>query len=199
LNSDLEITFTGNDVIFTFLGALIIFGLASAFVLITGFNERFISLFHKQFKNRSDLVDLSGVLLTLFFVALQEEVLYRGYITLNLLSNGPRVIIIVSTVIFTAIHLFTNRADIYQLASWLIGGAILSYVYLVSGSIWVAVILHFTIDTTNVIVFNIVGKYSIFPSIPQLSKPKLTMYRLSYTLILVITLLALYRPVFNLT
>ncbi|HKJ46927.1 MAG TPA: hypothetical protein VJ991_13935 [Balneolales bacterium] len=72
LISDLEITFTGNDVIFTFLGALIIFGLASAFVLITGFNERFISLFHKQFKNRSDLVDLSGVLLTLLFVALQE-------------------------------------------------------------------------------------------------------------------------------
>jgi membrane protease YdiL (CAAX protease family) len=197
--SDLGIAYAGNDVIFTFLGVLIIFSLASAFVLITGCNARFISLLHIPFKNRSELGNLSGVLVILFFVALQEEILYRGYITLNLLSYGPTVIIIVSAVIFTTIHLFTNRADIYQLMSWLIGGAILSYIYIVSGSIWVVIILHFTIDATNVIVFNIIGKYSIFPSAPQLSKSKLTTYRLAYTFILIIMLLTFYGPVFNIS
>ena len=61
-------------------------------------------------------------------------------------TKGPRwvVVAVTSTVLFTAVHLLTNRVSSYQVASWAIGGLVLVMAYLVSGSIWVPVVLHAT-------------------------------------------------------
>ncbi len=100
------------------------------------------------------------VVLVLVAVALQEEVLFRGYLALNLLQYGWAVVALTSTVVFAAIHLVTNRADAAQVTSWLVGGALFVVAYLVSGSLWVAIVLHLAADLTNVVAFGIVGRYT---------------------------------------
>ena len=107
--------------------------------------------------------DVTGgllLVLVLVAVALQEEVLFRGYFALNLLPHGWAVVAATSTIVFAAIHLVTNRADPAQVASWLIGGALFVLAYLVSGSLWVAIVLHLAADLTNVVAFGVAGKYS---------------------------------------
>ena len=94
-------------------------------------------------------------------VALQEEVLFRGYVTVNLAQLGWIVVAVTSVALFTGVHLLTNRIDGYQVVSWAVGGGVLVMAYLLSGSIWIAVAMHFLIDVTNVVAFGIVGQYSL--------------------------------------
>lgn len=105
---------------------------------------------------------LGGVLVVLVLaaVAAQEEVLFRGYIDVNLLHLGCVTVLVTSTAVFAAIHLVNNRADGAQVTSWVLGGALFAVAYLVSGSLWVAIILHLAADLTNVVAFGIVGRYS---------------------------------------
>lgn len=107
-----------------------------------------------------DVVGGFLVVLVLAAVAAQEEVLFRGYVALNLLQFGWVTVAVVSTVVFAAIHLVTNRADAAQVASWLLGGALFVLAYLVSGSLWVAIVLHLAADLTNVVAFGIVGRFT---------------------------------------
>jgi membrane protease YdiL (CAAX protease family) len=112
----------------------------------------------------------------LFVVALQEEVLFRGYVTLNLLALGPAVVLAVTTLLFTVIHFLTNRVTPAQVLGWLLGGFVLGYVYLVSGSIWVPVLLHFAMDVTNVLGFDIAGDMALV----TLSSPMTARQRAGY-------------------
>ncbi len=120
---------------------------------------------------RTGLDVTGGMLLTLllFVVALQEEMLFRGYIALNLLRFGWGVVAVTSILVFTAIHLVTNRADLAQVASWTVGGALFVLAYLVSGSLWVAIVVHFAADLLNVVAFGIVGPYTFWSIEPALS------------------------------
>ena len=190
--SSLGILFSNKDLAFTAIGSITILILAAAFVGLLKQSGRFQVSPSKPFKNLSETVNLFGGVIVLLIVALQEEVLYRGYITLNLISFGPVVVIIASTIIFTAIHLLTNRVSFYQILSWLIGGAIFSYVYLITGSIWVPVVLHFTTDLTNMLVFNIAGQFSLFEISPSITARPLASFRVATALILIGVLVALF-------
>ena len=125
-------------------------------------------------------------------MAIQEEVLFRGYITLNLRSYGPVVIIIVSTILFVAIHLLTNHTNFYQLISWFLGGAVLAYAYLISGSIWVSIVLHFATDMINMVVLDIAGQYSLFTISPSLGERQRAAYRVIYAVVLVVAFIVFY-------
>ena len=86
--------------------------------------------------------------------------LYRGYVTVNLLPTfGWAVAAAASIVLFTAVHLLTDRADAAQVTSWAVAGALLMAAYLLSGSLWVAIAVHFLTDLTNVVASGIVGRY----------------------------------------
>ena len=102
-------------------------------------------------------------LIVLVTIVLQEEVLNRGYVTLNLPPMRPMGVILISTTIFVLIHFLTNRANVYQLISWIMSGLVLITSYLLSGTIWVPVILHYATDATNTLVFNITGPFSKHP------------------------------------
>jgi Type II CAAX prenyl endopeptidase Rce1-like len=102
-------------------------------------------------------------------------------------SHRPVVIILASTLIFAAIHLITNRANFYQILSWLISGAIFAYAYLVSGSIWVPIVIHFATDLTNVFVFNIVGQLSLFTITPAPTLRQRALVRVVFAILLVAT------------
>lgn len=170
----LGLGFAGRDALFTIVALLLTLGSAAAF----------IGLLHRMGRLEAKVKALPegslGRLLTLmavlFVVALQEEVLYRGYVTLNLMQYGAAVVLLVGTLVFTAIHFPTNRVSPAQVASWLFGGLILGWVYLASGSIWVPVVLHFTIDVTNVLVFGVAGDLAL----ARLSRPLSHMDRVLY-------------------
>jgi membrane protease YdiL (CAAX protease family) len=186
--------FSVKEMAFSTVGTVMTFTLAILFIGLLGYSSRFRVRLQKPLKNHAQLTGLGGSLFVLLVVAIQEEVLFRGYITLNLLLYGPVVVIIVSTILFSAIHLLTNRFSFYQILSWLLIGAFLSYAYLISGSIWVPIILHFAIDATNMVVFNIVGKYSIFKIIPAVTEQNRAIYRIVYTAALLTVLLVFYAP-----
>lgn len=190
--SSLGILFSNKDLAFATIGAVTIFILAAAFVGLLKQSGRFQVNPNKPLKNFSEAVNFFGGVIVLLIVALQEEVLYRGYITLNLLSFGPLVVIVVSTIIFTAIHLLTNHSNLYQIMSWLVTGAVFSYFYLIIGSIWVPVVLHFATDLTNLLVFNIGGQFSLFKISPSVTARPLAAFRIASVIVLVAVLLAFY-------
>lgn len=128
----------------------------------------------------------------LLLVAMQEEVLFRGYVTLNLLALGPQVVLVVTTVLFTAIHFVTNRVTPAQVISWLLAGFVLGYVYLASASIWVPVFLHFAVDLTNVVAFDIAGDLALVTISPPLTDRQRAAQRAAYTAAVVLLGVAFY-------
>ena len=134
---------------------------------------------------------LEGIMV-LLIVAIQEEVLFRGYITINLSSYGSVVIISVSTILFTAVHVITNKVSVYQVVTWLLGGLVFSYAYLITGTIWIPVILHFATDLINMIVFNILGRYSLFAFSPPMQGNHRAAYKVVYTIIIFMILTGFY-------
>ena len=191
----LGITFRNRDFFVSIIGVVAIFGLDLALILWLSRTGRSHIRTHTPVKDLSGLPGLIIGVLVLFIVALQEEVLYRGYITLNLLDSSPLVIILVSTLIFALIHLLTNHANFYQILSWLISGAVFSYAYLASGSIWVPIVIHFATDLTNVFVFNIVGQFSFFSITPVPTDRHRAVVRIIYATLLLAILLAFYGTV----
>jgi len=138
-------------------------------------------------------------MLTGFFVlltvAVQEEILYRGYITLNLAAYGPLTITFASTVIFVLIHFLTNRIGKYQLISWTISGLLLSGVYLISGSIWVPIALHLVTDLINVLFFDITDQQTAQDTSPAITDKDRATFRIIYGLVVFWILFAFYFPV----
>ena len=135
-----------------------------------------------------------AVWLLLLLVALAEEVLFRGYMTMSLRPLGPFWIVVASTVIFAAIHVPTNRVSVHQMLGWLIGGAVLEYAYLATGTLWVPILLHFATDMINVLVFDIVGRSSALRITPRLTAGHRAAYRVVYAVALVAMLVAVYGP-----
>ena len=67
-----------------------------------------------------------------------------------------------------AVHLLTYRAAA-QITSRAVAGALLMTAYPLSGSLWVAIAVHFRTGLTNVLAFGLVGRYtplSISPAPP---------------------------------
>jgi membrane protease YdiL (CAAX protease family) len=139
--------------------------------------------------------NVGGAALTvavLVAVALQEEVLYRGYVTVNLIHLGWGVVAGASIMLFVGIHLLTNRFTALQLTSWTVGAAVLVLAYLVSGSLWVAVALHLGMDLLNVVAFNIVGRFSLVTIEPPLDERSRVAYRLASSALIAVLLLGTY-------
>ena len=114
---------------------------------------------------------------TLTVVAIQEEVLFRGYLTVNLIRFGWVVVAVASTLLFVAVHLIANRVSAAQVFSWSLSGLVLVLPYLLSGSIWVPIVLHLVIDLLNVIAFGIVGRYAWVTITPPLTQRATAGYR----------------------
>jgi membrane protease YdiL (CAAX protease family) len=126
------------------------------------------------------LGDVLLALAVLGAVAVQEEILFRAYLVLALEGLGTAWILALTTAIFVVIHLGTNAISGAQIASWTLGGLVLIVAYLLSGSIWVPIALHFATDAANVLVFRITGSHSVFTVAPPLGDWERTTYRVLY-------------------
>ena len=186
LGLDLE----GRDALFIAVAVTLTVASAAAFLAILH-RLRLLEVEPKALPvgSRGRLLTLAAVLLV---VALQEEVLYRGYITLNLMRYGPAVVLLFSMLVFTAIHFPTNRASPAQVAGWLLGGFILGWVYLESGSIWVLVSLHLTMDMTNVVIFGIAGDLAVTKLSRPLNDTDRAIYRAGYVALIAVAVLGVY-------
>jgi membrane protease YdiL (CAAX protease family) len=197
--SSLGLAFQPIDLAFSILAASGTFGLAFIFVNLLKRRGRVHVTAHKPARGLFSIMNLAAGLVVLLVVAIQEEVLYRGYMFLNMAQFGPAAFLIGSTLIFVGIHFLTNRVNLHQVISWTLSGLILAVTYLISGSIWVAVVLHFAIDATNVLVFNITGQFSLFTISPALTEQDRIGYRLIYGLAMLAAILAFYGPGFRLS
>ena len=189
----LGLQFHGADALASFGGSLVIFLVALGFIGVmrrTRLIES-VSFVRPATSNREVLLIALGLGM-LVAVAMQEEVLNRGYVTLNLRSYSLLAIILISTTLFTLIHFLTNRGGAYQVFSWVVGGLVLIVSYLMSGSLWVPIILHFATDSANLLLFNITGQYSVVVTSPPISVGQRAAFRLVYGVAMAAILLAAY-------
>ncbi len=190
--SDLGTGFGLPDALFTGVSAIITVALAMVFVNgVSRAQLRQITR-HRLFKGPATAGTLLLTIALLLAVSGQEEVLFRGYVVANLAVTGIFWMIVISTSIFVLIHVPTNRVGPAQIASWFLGGILLVSAYLVSGSIWVAIAVHFITDFTNVLVFNVAGRGGIYEFAPPLTAVHRAWFRAIQTLFSVALLIAIY-------
>ena len=144
-------------------------------------------------KNNEDFAGVILALLVLFVAALQEEILFRGYLAYILMPFGFLYALLFSTALFTLWHFITNKVNVFQIIDWILGGIMLFYIYWLSGSIWVSAVVHFSRNFTNVLIFNISGKNSIISYEEPLTPPLKTLYTILYSLLVISFGLAYYH------
>ena len=186
------------DIFVALVGFVGTFILAIEFLFTLGRMKRISSVEIRKPATSAEVSQMSLGLAALIPVILQEEVLNRAYVSLNLLPLGPVGIILASTVIFVLIHFLTNRGNLPQVISWVVSGLVLITSYLMSGSIWVPVLLHYATDTANVLVFNITGQFSLFQTTPAITEGQRAAFRVVYGVVILVILLAVYRLHFQL-
>ncbi|HEY9857473.1 MAG TPA: CPBP family intramembrane glutamic endopeptidase [Stenomitos sp.] len=131
--------------------------------------------------------------LALFSAAFSEEVVFRGYLGMNLAPWGTPTALVVSTAVFTVWHFLTNRVSWLQVLNWALGGALLFGVYQASGSLWVAALVHFLLNLVNVVVFNYAESFSWI----TLDRPFRLSWKTGYTVTLALGLTLLARLYFQ--
>jgi len=89
------------------------------------------------------------LVITLFAAALQEEVLYRGMLLTLLRPFSLLTALLVSSLLFTLIHFVTSKISWRQAVNWFVAGVTLFVVYLLSGSVWVATMVHLARNLAN--------------------------------------------------
>ncbi len=86
---------------------------------------------------------LGAYLVITLFVALQEELVFRGYVLRNLLDSFPPLVALpLSAGLFLLIHVSGAGADPVMLANALLGGLLLGMRYVFTLNLWFAVALH---------------------------------------------------------
>jgi membrane protease YdiL (CAAX protease family) len=192
--SALGLTLTTTDLLGALLGVLITIGLALALVVWLSKSGSIQVKRHTSMIKRAGLANLSLGWLVLFIVVLQEEVLYRGYVMLNLHAMSAVAQLFISTAIFVLVHFLTNKVNRFQVISWGVSGLVLGGAYLISGSLWVPIVLHYATDLTNVMIFNITGQSTLFIISPALSERQRAVYRGMYGVAITAMLLLLFSP-----
>jgi len=84
-------------------------------------------------------------LLHYIFVALSEEILFRGYILKNLMASCNKYIaLLISSILFSLMHLANNHIDAISILELFIGGILLGLSYIYNKRLWLPVALHFS-------------------------------------------------------
>lgn len=115
----------------------------------------------------------------LFIAALQEEIMYRGYLAFAFHEYNMIMAMILSSTIFTVWHFIGNKVSFFQIVDWFICGIVLFFAYWESHSIWLVVILHYSRNISNVLIWNIANNYSFL----TFETPPKTVHKTIYTMI----------------
>ena len=90
-----------------------------------------------------DLGMLGISLLTFIVVAINEEIMIRGYILNNLLSvTNKYLALVISAVIFTAMHSFNSSLSLIPITNLFLAGILLGSTYIFTKNLWFPISLH---------------------------------------------------------
>jgi membrane protease YdiL (CAAX protease family) len=93
---------------------------------------------------------LLGVLAVAVIPALIEETVIRGIIMQPLRKYGDKYAIIASALLFAVMH-----GNMVQIPYTVIGGLLLGYLAVVTGSLWPSIVLHFVNNLYSVVVLSV--------------------------------------------
>lgn len=127
----------------------------------------FQSIFGIEFTSSVSDINLGGIKETLLGVisvavvpALIEELVIRGIILQPLRKYGDKYAIIASALIFAVMH-----GNMVQIPYTVIGGILLGYLVVTTGSLWPSIILHFINNLYSVIVLSVDNNFGETASI----------------------------------
>lgn len=186
--------YDARDIVFCLIASAALGALAVGWVLVLARRPGRVAKRRSPTEDPGSASALLALVALLIVVAAQEEVLFRGYMTASLRTAGPATIIAVTALLFAVVHVLTNPVSVPQMASWLVAGAVFGWAYLLTGTLWVPVVVHFATDLVNVVVFDIVGRFSFLRIEPRMTPGQRAGYRAVYVAALVLLLLAFYGP-----
>ena len=96
-----------------------------------------------------------GVLSIAVVPAVVEELVIRGFVMQPLRKYGDKFAIIVSAVLFACMH-----GNMVQIPYTVVGGLLLGYLAVTTGSLWPSVILHFVNNLYSVIIIAVDDNFS---------------------------------------
>jgi len=133
------------------IGALIMSG---AYLLLLMLGEIFFQKMNFDFKE----IIFSTLLFTI--VAVEEEVLFRGYILKNLMvSYNKYVALLVSSILFSLIHGFNPNIDLLGFTNIFLAGILLGISYIHTKNLWFPIALHLSWNLFQTIFgFNVSGQ-----------------------------------------
>jgi membrane protease YdiL (CAAX protease family) len=92
-----------------------------------------------------DPYELVLAVLLFVLVSINEEILVRGYVLQNLmLSYNKNVALIISSVLFSVMHIFNPDVNLAGMLSLFLAGILLGVCYLSTGNLWLPIALHFS-------------------------------------------------------
>ena len=104
---------------------------------------------YREYKKTGKMYKYYPVRVSLFFVPIYEEIIFRGFILSGLLAlYSTFMAVFISSILFGLWHIknifyVPKNQVIYQmLYTGLIFGPITAYITIISGTIWIAVIVH---------------------------------------------------------
>jgi membrane protease YdiL (CAAX protease family) len=109
------------------------------FILLLLTNQISISSVHFQ---AADILLSIG---TFSFIAITEELLIRGYVLTNLLTSfNQAVALIISSAIFTLMHVLNPSFSLLGMVDLFVGGILFGLAYIYTGNLWFPIAFHFS-------------------------------------------------------
>ena len=94
---------------------------------------------------RYDFYEIVLAILLFTLVSISEEIFLRGYVLQNLMRAFPNyTALVVSSVLFTSMHLFNSDLSLAGVVSLFLAGLLLGLCYILTGSLWLPIALHFS-------------------------------------------------------
>lgn len=146
---------TKKDAIFSLIATALSLLCVLTFIFILDYLNIVVAQFTFKKVLTIDFYWLLGIaMIGWFFAALKEEVLARGYFMMNLTRFSIVNMILISAFLFMALHFVMGDFDPFKAASWFKGGIVYAYIYLKSGSLTVATIVHAAHNLVNDLVIH---------------------------------------------
>lgn len=125
----------GKDLLMGFIVALLLIGLGSIFLVAFGFVEFSYFMINIQ--------SLVTSFLIFIIVALNEEVLIRGYVLNNLMTKLNKFLaLVISAMIFALFHAFNQNASAIPLINIFLAGILLGAAYVYTKNLWFPISIH---------------------------------------------------------
>lgn len=127
-------------IVFSVLSLVFIFGLPIGFLEMTGT----IYTWNADLYSSIGLSVAYIALAVVCFVAaaFQEEFFNRGFVFASWGTMGRTKLIVLSSLLFMLMHVPVKGANPVSLVDWFISGVLFMYVFIQSGSVWAATLVH---------------------------------------------------------